>query len=150
MKWTKQEIKDLKRQLKDQVAIDDIKIAGRSRWGIRYKIYSLGIKIVHWKNKEIRELKRSLKAGQKPWEITLPGRSKLAIRNKVIRLGIWQPKKRYVREWSVRELKMLQHLVTMCGYTAKMLVRNGHLKNRSKDSIQQQIRRNGFKRSWSS
>lgn len=141
LRWTGREIKELKKQIKDGIPLDSLRLEGRSFFSIKYKIYDMGINFCRWKKKEISLLKKSIREGKKPWEIEIPGRSKNAIRNKSLRSGCWQTKQRSIKSWDLGEIKLLTKLVKDCGYTARMIVSNGYLPNRSKDSISQQMRR---------
>ena len=149
LRWTVEETQKLKEQIEKGVPLNELKLEGRSHSAIRYKVYGMGINFVRWKKNEISLLEELIKDGKKPWEIEIPGRSKNAIRNKSVRSECWQTKKRLVKSWNLREIKLLKKLVMDCGYTAKMAISNGYFPNRSRDSISQQMRRMHLKRLWS-
>lgn len=146
MRWKINEIRSLKRQARDGWPLEQIKIEGRSKLGVRYKLFELGIYFVRWSANEIRYLKKSTMAGMRPWEIEIEGRSKIAIRNKCLRAGFWKPKPHILRPWTLGEIRKLRHLVEEVNYTAKSLISNGYFSGRSKDSISQQMRRSKIRR----
>jgi hypothetical protein len=88
MKWTVQEKRELRRQVRAGVASKEVRIENRSPASIHYQIYRLGLYIQRWKRPELAFLKKSIREGKKPWEINIPGRTKIAIRNKAIRARI--------------------------------------------------------------
>lgn len=148
MRWTKQEQRDLRKQVKEKVPIRDIKIGDRPLASIKYQIYRLGLLIERWKKHEITCLRKSIKEGKAPNDIDVPGRTRTAIRNKLIRTGLWKTKKRHIQAWKMRGINKLRRLVSDYGYTAKMVFSNEYFPKRSYYSIAHQMRRLGLRKNW--
>ena len=141
MKWTLREKRELRRQIKEGVPVENIRVGERTLASIRYQIYALGFHFKWWKKSEIKLLKNLIQSGKNPWEISIPGKTKNAIRNKAIRTGIWKTQTRCIHQWHMGEVRELIHLVLSCGYTSGSLFRNERFPGRSKDYIAQQLRR---------
>jgi hypothetical protein len=144
-RWTKGEKAELKRQAKAGLSSYDMQISGKSRAGILYKFYSLGLRFRMWSEKEVAILKKGVREGKKPWEIKVQGRSKCAIRNKMIRLKLWKPKRHCQQDWERYEVRFLRHLSEECGYTPTQIVAGKYFGKRSLHSIAQQAKRQNIK-----
>ena len=142
--WQPEEIRELKAKARKGFSHTDIYLNGRSRFSIRYKFYDLGCYSILWSKKEIRWLKEDVKKGI-PFDKMRGKRTPIAKRNKAIRLGIYKTKKKKMKSWRIDEIKLLRHLVTYAGYTARSLVRNQWFPGRTLDSIAQQISRQKIK-----
>jgi integrase len=145
MLWTPEEKALLLKQVKERVAIDDIKIGDRSKASIKYQIYQLGFYTSCWKISEITHLRKSVSEGKHPHQIELPGRTKTAIRNKLIRLGIWKTKKRRIKPWTKEELEKLRKLVSKHGNSPQIIYKKDYFPFRSYFSILHQIKRSETK-----
>ncbi len=145
MLWTKEEKDSLLRQVKDKVAIDDIRVGNRSKASIKYQIYQLGFYTLYWKINEITHLKKLVSEGKHPHQIELPGRTKTAVRNKLIRLGIWETKKRKTKPWTKKELLKLKKLVLERGECPQTIYKKDYFPFRSYFSIFHQIKRSEAK-----
>ena len=150
MLWTKEEQSELRRQIKAGARLEEILIDNRTASAIRYQVYRLRLNNnpEKWKKVELRQLKDFAKNKVNLHSIEIPGRTKIAIRGKLLRMGILKTKKRTLRSWSTKEIKLLKHLVVECGYTSRTLFTNKWFPGRSKDSIAQQMRRLHIKKSW--
>ena len=147
MKWSEEEMKIFWSQVNEGVYLSDIKIPNRTEDAIKYKFYSLGLKVASaWSEREILSIKDQLAEGKHIKEVIIPGRSLLAIRNKAIRNNLWRKKPRSLRSWNMLEVRALKRLVVDRGYTARQVYTNEYLEGRSTDSIAQQMRRLGIKR----
>ena len=140
-RWKKEEMQDLRKQVKSKIPRNNIIIGERSKGSVSYKLAALRLKTKWWKRSEIKFLKVQIRSVKEIGKVIIQGRSKIAIRNKSLRLKIWKTKKRKMKSWTMKEIRLLRHLVQDCGYTAKQAASNGYFPSRSKDSIGQQMRR---------
>ena len=60
------------------------------------------------------------------------------------RLQLYQPRKWTPKPWKITEVRELRRLVVMHNFTAPEVVQKEQFRDRSLDSIAQQIRRNRF------
>lgn len=150
MLWTKEEQSKLSEQVEAGIPLEQIQVGNRTTSAIRYQLYRLGLNnnSEKWEETEINQLKILVKRGVPLHSIEIHGRTEVAIRNKLIRTGILKTKKHNVRLWSMKEIKLLKHLVFECGYTSNTLFANKWFPGRSKDSIAQQMRRLRIKKGW--
>jgi len=146
-RWSSDERKVLRNQLRAGTPLAKTVIAHRTTLGIVYQLRRLKLyPSCQWKSVEVRLLRKMAKSGKPPWMISVAGRSSLAVRNKMLRMKLWRPKPRATQLWLREELKLLEHLVVDCGYTARQAVGNGYFPGRTIDSVAQQMRRRGWKR----
>ena len=146
-RWSAEEKKLLRRQIKAGVPLASVDVPQRTPAGIAYQLRHLKVyPTSRWTQADVRLLRKEAKAGKPPWRITILGRSPLGVRNKMLRLQLWKPKCHHQRPWMRSEMNRLRHLVIDRGYTARQAVANGYFSGRSIHSVSQQMRRCGWKR----
>lgn len=139
-RWTKKEIRSLKKQFKSGININEINIKDRTRLSIKYKLHSLRLLTRKWSCKEINNVKKLIKSGLSIKEINIPKRSHHSIRNKSIRLGLWKTKKRNIRPWTIIEIKKMKDLIFNYSYRAIDIHKIGNF-GRTFFSIAKQVNR---------
>ena len=101
-----------------------------------------------WTQPERESLIRQVKQGKRLPQIRIRARSQAAVNQHRQRLRetglLGQDSKRSLRLWTMREIRSLRNYTNGYRLSATQIVRAGLLTGRSKDSISQQMRRQGL------